>query len=388
MLNRKIIELLRPLRVKYFIRKMIMYLSYDLLVFSAISLLLMLISRFFPVLFIWNKLFKIGIVLCIVGIIWAIIKRPSYYDTGVLADSMGLKERVVTSLELFEDNSNLSNIQKQDTIEKLSDDELKKNISLKPPIKILVVAISLIVFSIMVGFIRTSSYEIALQQQENKQLIEKEKENIKKVEKEIVKDKQLSVEEKSKIEKKLKELRKQLNKPKDLQKLQKDILKAKKEINEIEKELKDKKIKQISDKLANKEFTRELAKKLESQDPKKVASQLQKMADNIKNSNQEELKKISKDMEALAQELSKNPELAKAFKDISGALSQNISQNADNSNLSNSMNNLQQAFSNALNDTEVLSSLTQATNALSQLNETVDQCSLQSDTTNGNKEGG
>jgi len=385
MLDKKIRQLLKPFRIRFLFQVMIRNLAYALVGFSTILLILILISKLTPIPFIWNKIIAIGLFFIFISLMWSLIKKPTYYDAGKLVDTMGLKERVVTSLELTGDNSTLATIQKQDTINKLGNRELVKNISIKPPIKILTISIILIIVSLIVGFIRTPSNEIALRQEKNKEIIEKEVENIEKVKKQITEDKSLSAEEKKLIEKRLEELKKQLENN-NQQELQKEILKTQKDVEKLKQELIDKEIKKISEKLANKEFTKELAKKLETKDSNEIKTEIEKMTNKLMNSDEEELNKIAEEMKTLAQELQENPNLANAFNEVSNSISQSIDQNINNTNLIDNMSNLQKNLNNELSNSETSQVLAEVTNTLTQLNETVNQ-SLQQSDSNGNNQG-
>lgn len=375
MLDKKLIDLLKPLRTRYYFSKLMIYASYSLLMFSSVLLIIMTLSRIVPITFIWIKIIVALIISLVLGFLWSIYKFPSYYDTARLVDTFGLKERTTTALELKGNDSKLAELQKKDAANSLGKEDIKKQISFKPSIKIVAIVILLIFSSVIVGFIKTSSYEEALIKEKNKNIIRNEIENIKKVEKEVKEEKLLTLEEKKQIEGMLKELRKKLDKSKNPQDIQKEALKAKKELNEIEERLRQEKIENIAKKLSDKKFTKELAESLKNKDTEKTAESINKMAEQIKNMNKEQLENLAKDLNELAEQLKDNPELANAFNQLSETIAQNIEGNIDDAQLANSLSRLSETLSNSMNNSQVSGAISQLNEALDNLNSAAKQIS-------------
>lgn len=365
MLDKKILELLKSLRIKYYLSRLVKYISYSLLLFSSVVLILMILSRIFPIIFIWWKIIVALIISLLLGIILSIINRPSYYETARLVDSLGLKERITTALELKGNSSKLAELQKKDAVDTLTKDNLKKRISLKPSMKIMAIILVLLISSIFVGFIKTSSYEKGLIKEKNKNIIKNEIENIKKIEKDIQEEKRLTLEEKKQIENTLKELKKNLSKSDNIKDVQKQALKAKKELKDIENRLKEEKINDIVKKLSNKEFTKDIAESIKSKNGEELAESIKKLGSDIKTMNKEELENLAQDLNALAEALKDNPELLNSFNQISDIVAQAIEGNLDNEKLTSSLNNLAQSLDSLMNDSQV-------SGAISELNEALD----------------
>lgn len=367
MLDKKLLELLKSLRIKYYLNRLVKYISYSLILFSSAMLIIMILSRIFPITFILSKIVISLVISLLLGFIWSIINRPSYYETARLVDSLGLKERITTALELKGNSSKLAELQKKDAVDSLSKSDLKKSISLKPSMKILALALLLILSSIFVGFINTSSYEEGLIKEKNKNIIKNEIENIKKIEKNIQEEKRLTLEEKKQIESTLKELKKNLSKSDNLKDIQKQALKTKKELKDIENRLREEKIKEIAKKLSNKEFTKDLAESIKSKDGEELGESIKKMSEDIKNMNSEELKNVAQDLNALSEALKDNPELLNAFNQISDIIAQGIEGNIDNEKLANSLNSLAQSLDGLMNDSQVSGAISELNKALDNL---------------------
>ncbi len=375
MLDKKLIELLKPLRTRHYFSKLMIYASYSLLVFSSVLLVIVTLSRIIPVTFIWTKIIAALIVSLVLGFLWSIYKYPSLYDTARLVDTFGLKERTITALELKGNNSKLAELQKIDATSSLEKEDIKKQISIKPSMKIVIIAMIMIFSSFILGFINTPSHEEALLKEKNKNIIKNEVENIKKVEKEIKEEKLLTLEEKKQIENTLKELRKKLDKSENMKDIQKEALKVKKELKDIEKRLRQEKLEDIAKKLSDKEFTKELAENLKNRDGEKTAESIEKMAEQLKNMDKEQLENLAKDLAALAEQLKDNPELANAFKQISNAIAQNIEGNMDDAKISNSLNSLSQSLSGLMSNSQVSGAISQLNEALDNLTSAAEQIS-------------
>jgi len=375
-MDRKIIELLKPLRVKLYIGNLIKYVVYSLILCGVISFGLIVTSRFIPISFLWNKILIFIVFFIALGIIYSLIRNPSYEETAILVDSLGLKERVVTSLELKGIDSGIARLQKEDTISRLKEDDFKGKIHIKPPRKLLFTLLILFIATILVGFIPTKAYEKSKELEKNVKKIEKEIENIKKVEDELFKDRNLTMKEKERIDTQLKELRKKLEKAKENKNIVKETSKVKKELEDIRKEIEDKLNKDIAEKLSKSELTKELAKAMEQGSSDEINEKIKDIADKLKEMNQEERKKATDELKDLAKELKESPQLSNALKDISDNIS---GSSIDGTSLDISLDNLSMAIGNINNNSEKIASIDEILSALEQLKVAASEASSSGD---------
>ena len=331
MLDKKILALLKPIKRKIYFGKLINYIILSLLISSIISFLLMTISKFIPIAFIWEKFFIITVVLLILGVIWSIYKRPSLQDSAEAVDKLGLQERVITSLELSGNSSDIAEIQKEDTVNFLKNHNYKERIKIKSNKKFITVLLVLAVVTVLVGFIPSNSYLRAREIEENQKKAEKAVEKIEKLEEKINEDKLLTEEDKLKIEKQLKDLKSKFKKSQELDELSKEMTKLQKKFENIKNEMKDRKIQEAGEKLAQNEFSKELGEALLNRESKKIDSAIEKMNNLIKTMDKEKLKGLSQELEKIAEHLKQNPELAKKLEELAKSLLQgsaNLSINA------------------------------------------------------------
>lgn len=385
MLDRRITELLVPLKTRYFLKRVIQIMTFSLMVSGGISASIMIISRFTPITFIWNKVLVILSISLLTGIILSLFRKPSFKETATLVDSYELKERVATSLELRGEDTIVAKIQKEDTIRILERGQLKSKISLRPATKIFVFILVFLIATVSISFIPTKSFVLAKEKETNLQKIEEEKAKIQEVKIAIKKDEGLTLEEKKEVEESLERINKKLKDSKNSKDIQKELIKAKKELNEIKKDMKQRKLEEIGEKLQENAFTKELGQKLLNKSPHDIAKQIEEMSKEIKNLNKEELEKLIKELENLKNIFENNPKLEKAFEEIGDAAKQSIKQgNLDNNMMNQSLQSLNSALNSQLNNPQISSVLNEAIDSIEEINNTLGQMS--DDKNNGTNE--
>lgn len=382
MLDKKIIALLKPLMLKYYFKKLIHVITLSLMLWGGASFTFMIFSRFFPITFIWNKIIIVLIFSLISGFIWSLYKKPSYKETAILLDSFGLKERIVTSLDLKGKESLVAKIQKEDTLKFLQREDLKSKISLRPSLKVLLFILIFFISTIGVSFIPTKSYTVAKEREKNIEKLEEEKAKIEKVKKKIEKDKVLKLEEKKEIEESLNKIKNRIEESKDLKNIQKEIIKTKNELEKIGKDINEREMNKIAKKLENKNFTKTLAEKLKERNSHEITKEIEGMANKIKKMNKDDLEKLINELKELQKLLKNNPKLVEAFKEIRDAISQSIEQESQNSNMINqSLENLNKAINNMLNNSNISTQLAEALNSIDELNNSLNEMTENEDIT-------
>ncbi|KNF08151.1 hypothetical protein CLPU_9c00470 [Gottschalkia purinilytica] len=347
MLDNKILELLKPFRIKLYFKKLIEYLSYSILAFSIITFGVMVLSKIVPITFIWQKIAIVFLLSLIGGTIWSFYKKPTYKETAKVIDSFELKERVATSLELIGDTSDISIMQKNDTLEKLKESSLKNKIVIKPSQKILLITFTILICATLVGFIETSTYKESKQLEQSKMEIKKKEKKIDELIEKVENDKKLALKDKKEIKSNLKKLKSTINRSKDLKEAQKNLLKSKKDMKKIGKDLANKKLKNIGENLSKKEITKDLGEQLKKKGLEDIKKDTKKLENKLKNSNKEELKKSSKEMKELAESLKENKELSELLKKISQDIDEAI-ESGDLNKLSSKLNDIGEKLANAL----------------------------------------
>lgn len=376
MLDKKIIDLLKPLKIKYFFKRFIHIISLSLLLWGVTSLIIMTVSRFIPITFIWTKLLLVLAIILSLGIVWTFMKSPSYKETAKLVDSFELKERVSTSLELEGKETIVAKIQKEDTIRILEKKELKSKISLRPSMRILVFILIFIIATISTSLIPSKSYVAAKEREKNIEKLEDEKAKIEKIKNNVKNDKELTLEERKRLEESLEKMRKNLEKAKAIKDAKKELIKSKKELNTIKEEIEKRKINETAKSLSKNTFTKELGEKMKSKNTHEIAKEIEKMAKKLQNMNEEKLKKLTEQLNKLEEALKNNPGLANALKEVKDALAQSINEGSPNSSAINqSLQNLNKAINSQLSNPQISNQLNEALTAIDDINATLSQMS-------------
>lgn len=293
---------------------------------------------------------EVSICVLVVGlisiIVYGFVKAPDRKNVALIVDSKGLKERVTTSLELINEEDNISIAQKKDTVSFIKNFSIKDNLKISIDKKQILIVLGLIAICFMTLFIDTSAKKEANSIREFNKY---QQDFIKKIEEEkkvVEKSEELTEEEKEAIKKILEDAKKEL-------KESEKKLDVNKTLERMEKKLEDKKNEAKSDK------------------SKAAIEKTQKNLLDEFNKDKEEGAK--KDLNKLVNELMKKKEgkelsdaiLSKDKEKLEKALG-NLKKSLGNMS-SSELNNLSKALANAANsvDDESLSeALSEASNSV------------------------
>lgn len=325
MQDKEILKLLKPLKRKYFLSKLVKNIFQGLHYYSLALLLMIVISKAIPISYIMNKsivLFGISVAAVLV---FSVYKRPKDIEIARKIDSFGLKERVVTSIEMKEETGAFLDIQRKDTIKHLKDKSLKEKIKIDYPKRSMLSTVIIIFIAVLIANISTPSMIKAKNIEKDRGIIEEEKENIEKIIEDVKEDKILTEAQKKDIENKLKELKKTMDKGKTLKDSDKEILKAKKELEKARDKLKEEEIKRLGEKLAQKDLTKELSQAVKEKDLEKIEEAMKKIEEKLKNMDKKDLEQAIKDLENLKESLED-----KDIKEALESLAQNLNESLEN----------------------------------------------------------
>lgn len=128
---REIKRFIRPIKYKEIVSQLLDKLSLSLLAALSVTLVLIVASRFIvlPHALNWGMwLTGAGLV---IGAGWTLFYLPNTYQIAKLADQMGLKERLITALELNDNTSAVADLQRQDMLKVISNSDLAKRYRLR-----------------------------------------------------------------------------------------------------------------------------------------------------------------------------------------------------------------------------------------------------------------
>lgn len=314
------------IRLNIFIENLLVSLIVALGFCSMVSIL----GLFIPI----YNLFEVCIItLTISMIIYTFIYlykfRPDNKRIALKLDSKGLDERLITSLELIDKDDNISNAQKEDTIEVIKKIKISKITSFhikRKNLYRLIAALTVLIITICIPTTaKNQAREIRKIKKTNKEVMERIKDEKKdtKSSKELLEEDKLNiVKELDKSVDEIKKSKSKLDTEKALNKLEKkldnieknfDSVDSKNKIQNIMKNLNlnkeqtNKKL-AIVNKIAN-EFSKidkmkELSEAINSQDEEKIKEALDKLEEGLKNLKDEEKEEISSNLDNIAANIS------------------------------------------------------------------------------------
>ncbi|WP_346940757.1 pectinesterase [uncultured Clostridium sp.] len=314
------------IRLNIFIENLLVSLIVALGFCSMVSIL----GLFIPI----YNLFEVCIIILTISMIIYISIylykfRPDDKKIALKLDSKGLDERLITSLELIDKEDNISNAQKEDTIEVIKKIKISKITSFHIKRKNLYRLIAVLTVLIMTICIPTTAKNQAREIRKIKKLNKEVMEKIKDEKKDTKSSKELLEEDKLDIVKELDKSVDEIKKSKSKIDTEKALNKLEKKLDNIEKNLDsvDSKNKiqnimkninlnkeQTSEKLAilNKmakelskiEKMKELSEAINSQDEEKIKEALDKLEEDLKNLKDEEKEAISSNLDNIAANIS------------------------------------------------------------------------------------
>lgn len=367
---KEFLKLLRPLKFKIIIEQAINCLIISLILGFSLNIAFILISKFT---FIQNLTLKVGLNFgfsFLIGLIILFIKKPTPENLAAAADFLGFDERFITTYELLKTRSDYTIIQKlaiDDGLEKASNANFIKLYKLKIDTKKYMALSLLIIITIVCLFIPTFKAD-----EINKQIIITEKVN-----KEIEKLDKISTETKTKeIKKSITELKKELKKAKSEAQAIKSIQKSQQNIKSLEV---NHDLKEIAQKLAENELTKEFGESLKSSPGDELIESLKEFKTHLENMTSSDLKKLGQNMSKLADEISESNELKELFKDLAKSLESLNSTELDksltdisntleklsnqNKELREAINKTNQTLTEAINDIKPISQANKSTKA-------------------------
>ncbi|WP_250455576.1 pectinesterase [Clostridium tertium] len=279
-------------------------------------------------------------------IIYGFIKAPGKKSVALIVDLKGLNERVTTSLELINEEDNISIAQKKDTVSFIKNFRIKDNLKITVDKKQIFMVLGLIIMCFMTSFIDTSAKKEANSIREFNKY---QQEFIKKIEEEkklVEKSEELTEEEKEAIKKiledakkELKESEKKLDVNKTLERMEKKLEdkkneakndKSKSAIEKTQKNLLDefnkdkeegakKDLNKLTNELMKKKEGKEIADAILSKDKEKLEKALGYLKKSLGNMSSSELNNLSKALANAANSVS-DENLSEALSEASNSV--------------------------------------------------------------------
>ncbi len=289
----------------------------SLLLGLGLYFLLAIIARFFPIYNIYLKGAFIAVTICIIGFIATLFLPPDNKKAALLLDSKGLKERTITAYELLDENSNIALTQKKDALKHINNINIKEEIKITLPKKVLALCFILIILIFLSAFIANPMEAKAEELNNIKIGIKNQEKEIEEIIKKVENNKRITDEAKMEAIQSLKDLKKELNKSKDLNEALKAIQRAENKINKIKEKHRDKDMEKIIESFSKNKETKSLADALKAGDTGSIKKNIMETAKALQSLDDNSLSELSKSLTDLSKSLSANPELAEAIINLS-----------------------------------------------------------------------
>ena len=150
-------------------------------------------------------------IICIIGgIVIAVRRYPNLKSTALQIDSKGLKERVTTAYELSGRNDICSQLQKNDTLDKIRGINIRKSFPLKIKKRVYLFLFAALIFVVTTAMIPAKTKEEAKEQHELKQQIEEQEKVLEEMAEEVKENYDLTDEQIEALENMLREAKEEL----------------------------------------------------------------------------------------------------------------------------------------------------------------------------------
>ncbi len=365
---REILMAIRPLKRRMHLNNAFLCWAYGFILAGILSLIISSVALFFPIPFVKDKLIGIYSFIILTSLVVSLFLGPKTVKTLQVADSLGLKERLITAYQLQNEKGTLVEMQRKDAIKALSGVDFRKLYSLKVPVVKMLIGFALLATVFVTSLIPTSAKDKAGIKENIINEAKSQSEKIDEKRKEIKKSSVVSDKKLEEINKKVDELLKELNQAKDEEDALKSLSKAKHELEKLKNSTMRLDLEKISEKLSANALSKDLSEALKEGDSDKIDKAIEEMKEKLKNADKEELNNLAEKLEEASGEIT-DEKLKEDLTELSEAIK--------SGNINSAINNLD-TFSMDLsksveNSTESLSALQQSENmAIDQLTELLD----------------
>lgn len=264
---------------------------------STLGAFITMLSLFIPI---YNAfIFSIYLILLglFISMIVSVFKFPNDKKSAMIADSKGLKERLITSLEFIGKEDGFSHIQKEDTVKALNQFNYKKSLPIKVDRKKLLILGLVVSVLITCGFIPSDTKEKAEQNHKFNQMKKEKTKKIEETQKHIEKLKTLTEEEKKELKKVLEKAKQEVKVSQDKKEIEKALERLDKK---IEKQAAKQELKKLSEALSKDEKTKKLSEAIQKQDKKEIQQELSNIKQAVSNMNESDKSDVSSALNSAA----------------------------------------------------------------------------------------
>jgi len=356
-----ILKALRPLKLKIFFHRAIEVFLYSLTATGIISLVLVLASMLYVIPFVRHKMLVIIGVGLYIALNVSLFFIPAKKQLIMTADSLGLKERIITAWYLMGDNSEVAMLQRQDTKRALESTNLASAYRIRVDKRLYITAACLVITAFLLTFIPGRVHGDTVIRES---LIQKMKESEKQIEDEIKSQKQknpeISDEQMEQLKEALEKLKGEFRKAKSEEDALKALAQMENQLDNLKRQDPLRGLKTLENVLNNSQLTRDIAEALAEKDGESLREALEKLAEEP--DNDEKIKELAEMLKQAAMNMGDNSMLSDALQNL--AASAGSGEISGNELVQSLMELIQQAEENAAGQQDFENALGDVGNAL------------------------
>lgn len=314
---RDILSKLRPLKKRMHINAGLHRLLLCICSGSAVAMLVSYISLLIPIPYILKLILNIYLISAAAGLIISLFSVPGTENVIKTADSLGLKERVLTAWQLKNEDTAIARIQREDAYKSVVSTDFKSLYPLRFPKRLgIALCVSMILTAVSFA-VPANAKDSAKKLEELKNVVEEQLTEIEKAEEKIKEEGTLSPDEIEKIDEELKRLSEELKKAKTEDEALKAIKRAE---NQIEKLDAKKQLEKLGEMLSQYEMTEKLGQSISASDAEALKQALEQLKAQMEQQeiSPEELKNL---LEEVAEQID-NGQLQEKLMEAAQALSE------------------------------------------------------------------
>lgn len=310
----------KPLKNRIHINMAVISLFTGLTAAGGLSFILAYLALAIPIPFLLKTIIIIYVTAVTASLVVSIFLRPGNLKVFKVADSLGLKERLITAYELREDRHPLSRIQRYDALKAVSKADFKSLYAIRFPKYQGLASLALALLIAMSFAIPAPSREKAAGIESLLADIKKQAEKVDQERKELSKKANLSDKELREVNKKIDQLLKELKDSRTESEALKALSKTKHELEALKnKELNDD-LRKLGEKLSENPLTRDFGQSLQNGNMAEMRDRLSKLNEKLKTLNANQKKELAEAFKNAAKEIANNKDLAQNLANLGQAL--------------------------------------------------------------------
>lgn len=319
---------------------------------------LIILSKFIPIYTPYIKSLWIILSFSFISVIYSLVKYPNEKEAAMAADSFGLKERIVTAVELKKKSQKIYEIQKMDALKFLSNTNyraIKLKANKKYIKKLSIIAVAMISTFILPDPLKDTARNI----HEVKVAKNAQVKKVEQIKKDVNKNNSLKEWEKKTLRHNLTKLQEEIKKSEGKEEINKSLQKTSKKLELLREEYGKNDLQKIAEEFMKNNVTKDLGKALKNKDTQGIKKFIEENTKKLKKISPEDRKKLAESYKKLANDLKNNPKLASAVKKLGESIAK-----GDLGDLSSEMQKLNDVLADLMKDTDFQKAVRKAENSL------------------------